>query len=40
MNQLYGAADALTGKDLVAFAKRYLTDGNSTTVTLTTAGAK
>ena len=36
MNALYAAADTLSAKDLVDFAKRYLIDSNCTTVTLST----
>jgi zinc protease len=38
INKLYARIDKLTGKELVAFAKKYLTDANRTTVTLTTGG--
>jgi zinc protease len=38
INKLYARVDKITAKELTAFAKKYLTDGNRTTVTLTTGG--
>jgi zinc protease len=38
INKLYARVDKITPKELTAFAKKYLTDGNRTTVTLTTGG--
>ena len=40
MNKLYARIDKVQAKELVAFAKRWLTDGNRTKVTLTTGGGK
>jgi zinc protease len=40
MNKLYARIDRVQAKELAAFAKRWLTDGNRTTVTLTTGGDK
>ncbi len=40
MNKLYARIDRLRPADLSAFAKKWLTDANRTTVTLTTGGEK
>lgn len=40
MNKLYARIDRVQPSELVAFAKKWLVDGNRTTVTLTTGGAK
>ena len=39
MNKLYARIDRLQPAELAAFAKRWLTDGNRTTVTLTSGGS-
>ena len=40
MNKLYARIDKLKPTELSAFAKKWLTDANRTTVTLTTGGEK
>ncbi|MDB4967140.1 MAG: Peptidase, (Pitrilysin) family [Myxococcales bacterium] len=40
MNKRYARIDRIKPAELAAFAKRWLTDGNKTTVTLTTGGEK
>jgi predicted Zn-dependent peptidase len=40
MNKLYARIDKLTPRELSAFAKKWLTEANRTTVTLTTGGGK
>jgi zinc protease len=39
INKLYARIDQVTAKEMVAFARKYLTDGNRTTVTLTSGAA-
>ncbi|MDB4965640.1 MAG: hypothetical protein JWN44_1329, partial [Myxococcales bacterium] len=39
-NKRYARIDRIKPAELAAFAKRWLTDGNKTTVTLTTGGEK
>ena len=40
INKLYARIDKLKPAELSAFAKKWLTDANRTTVTLTTGGEK